>query len=297
MLIPVILGVTFIVFTLSYITPGDPADFILGDSAPHEAKEELRERLGLNDPFLVRYGNFILSAVQGDLGNSYRGRSVTDEIFTRFPNTLQLAVMGLLIAVLMGVLLGVISATKQYSIFDNIATTLGIVGVSLPNFWLGMMLVILFAVNLGWLPPSGFDHPSQWVLPALTLGTNQMAMVMRMSRSSMLEVIRQDYIRTARAKGQKESVVIWKHALRNALIPVTTYVGLTFGFLLGGAILTETIFSINGLGRFMVDSIRTRDLPVILSGVMILSITFSIVNLAVDILYAYLDPRIKSQYK
>jgi peptide/nickel transport system permease protein len=236
--------------------------------------------------------------VQGDLGFTYAAqRSVTDEIFTRFPNTLQLAVMGLIIAVVLGVSLGIVSAVKQYSVFDNGATIFGILFVSLPNFWLGMMLVILFAVNLGWLPPSGFERPAQWILPAVTLGTGQMAMIMRMSRSSMLEVIRQDYIRTARAKGQKESIVIWNHALRNALIPVTTYVGLMFGWLLSGAVLTETIFSINGIGRLMVQSIRSRELPIVLGSLTVLSVLFSLVNLLVDILYAYLDPRIKSQYK
>ena len=298
MVIPVIVGVTFIIFSLSYITPGDPADFILGDSAPREAKERLREELGLNDPFFVRYANFIINAVQGDLGQSYNTRrSVSDEILARFPTTMHLAGMGLALAVFLGVTLGVISATKQYSIFDNLATVFGLVFVSIPNFWLGMMMVIIFAVNLKWFPPSGFSSPIQWVLPTVTLGTGQMAAIMRMSRSSMLEVVRQDYIRTARSKGQKESVVIWKHALRNALIPVTTYVGLTFGFLLAGAVLTETIFSINGMGRFMVQSVMNRDLPIMLGGVLILSVAFSLVNLLVDILYAYLDPRIKSQYK
>ena len=298
MVIPVIIGVTFTIFTIMNLSPGDPVDFILGDGATHEAKEALRERLGLNEPFLIRYGNFIINAFQGDLGVTYAAqRSVSDEIFTRFPNTLQLAVMGLIIAVFFGVSLGIVSAVKQYSLIDNGATIFGILFVSLPNFWLGMMLVILFAVNLGWLPPSGFDRPSQWVLPAITLGTGQMALIMRMSRSSMLEVIRQDYIRTARAKGQKERVVILRHALRNALIPVTTYIGLLFGWLLGGAILTETIFSINGVGRLMVQSMRARDIPIVLGGVTILSVVFTLVNLLVDILYAYLDPRIKAQYK
>jgi len=298
MVIPVIIGVTFIIFTILNITPGDPADFILGDGAPLEAREALREQLGLNDPFFVRYGNFLFNAAQGDLGITYGAqRSVSDEIFTRFPNTLQLAVMGLIIAVFFGVSLGIISAVKQYSVIDNGATVFGILFVSLPNFWLGMMLVILFAVNLGWLPPSGFERPSQWVLPAFTLGTGQMAMIMRMSRSSMLEVIRQDYIRTARAKGQKESVVILSHALRNALIPVTTYCGLMFGWLLSGAVLTESIFSINGIGRLMVQSMRARETPIVLGGVTVLSVVFTFVNLLVDILYAYLDPRIKSQYR
>jgi peptide/nickel transport system permease protein len=205
--------------------------------------------------------------------------------------------MALLVAVVLGIPLGVISSTKQYSIFDTGATIFGLTFVSIPNFWLGMMLVLFFSVQLGWFPSSGWDGPMNWILPSFTLGTGAMAMVMRMSRSSMLEVIRQDYIRTARAKGQKESVVIWNHALRNALIPVVTSVGLTFGFLLGGAVLTETIYSINGVGRFMVGAIASRNLPVVQTGVLFTAIVFSLVNLGVDILYAYLDPRIKSQYK
>jgi len=298
MLIPVLLGVTFIIFTLSYITPGDPATMTLGEGSPPEAIEALREEWGLNDPFLVRFVRYVAQAAQGNLGETYSTRRlVIDEIMIRFPATLQLAVMGLVISIILGIPLGVISATKQYSLFDNFATIFGLIFVSIPNFWLGMMLVVFFSVNLGWLPPSGFDTPLHWILPALTLGTGQMAVVMRMSRSSMLEVIRQDYIRTARAKGQKESVIVWSHALRNALIPVVTAVGLSFGFLLGGAVLTETIFSINGIGRFMVQAINMRDHPIINGGVLFLAVSFSIVNLAVDILYAYLDPRIKSQYK
>jgi len=297
MVVPVILGVTFIVFALLSLAPGDPVIMILGDGASEAAVQDLREELGLNDPFLLQYVNFVVNAVQGDLGRSYGGRSVSEEIFTRMPNTVQLAGMGLLLAIVLGIGLGVVSAVKQYSIFDNAATIFGILFVSLPNFWLGMLFVIFFSVNLGWLPPSGFDTPAQWVLPTLTLGLTQMALIMRMARSSMLEVIRQDYIRTARAKGQKESIVIWRHAIRNAMIPVTTYVGLLFGWLLGGAVLTETIFSINGVGRLMVQSIRTRDLPIVLGGILILSMAFTLVNLLVDIMYAYLDPRLKAQYK
>jgi len=298
MLIPVLIGVTFIIFTLSYITPGCPATMTLGETAPAEAIEALRQEWGLDDPFIIRFVRYVADAARLNLGETYATRRpVMEEILTRFPATLQLAVMGLFISVLLGIPLGVISATKQYSLFDNLATIFGLIFVSIPNFWLGMMLVVFFSVNLGWLPPSGFETPAQWILPAFTLGTGQMAVVMRMSRSSMLEVIRQDYIRTARAKGQKESVVVWNHALRNALIPVVTAVGLTFGFLLGGAVLTETIFSINGIGRFMVQSINSRDNPVINGGVLFLALSFSVVNLGVDILYAYLDPRIKSQYK
>lgn len=298
MMIPIILGVTFVIFFMTYITPGDPAQLALGEAAPPAAVEALREEMGLNDPFLVRYVTYVVNMVQGDLGNSFvTRRGVVDEIADRFPTTLMLAFYGTILSILIGIPLGIISATKQYSIFDNAATSAGLLGVSIPNFWLGLMLIILFSINLGWLPPSGLEEPAAWILPVITLGTGSAAMVMRITRSSMLEVIRQDYIRTARAKGQKESVIIWKHALRNALIPVVTAVGLDFGFLLGGAVLTESIYALPGLGRFMVDSIRTRDFPIIQGGVLFLAIVFSLVNLLVDILYAYIDPRIKSQYK
>ena len=297
-MIPVVLGVSLVVFTLLYITPGNPAQMILGPQARQEDIQALEEELHLNDPFIVRYGRFVVNAAQFDLGSSYSTkRQVGSELLSRFPNTLILTGFSLIIALLLGIPLGIISATKQYSIFDNLATVFGLVGVSIPNFWLGLMLMILFALNLKWVPPSGFSTPIHWILPSITLATGQIAMVMRMTRSSMLEVIRQDYIRTARAKGQKESIVVWRHAFRNALIPVVTAVGISFGGLLGGAILTETVFAIPGIGSFMVDSIRSRDQPVILGGVLFLAVSFSIVNLIVDILYAYLDPRIKSQYK
>ena len=298
MMIPVVLGVSLVVFTLLYITPGNPAQMILGPQARQEDIQALEEELHLNDPFIVRYGRFVMNAAQFDLGSSYSTkRQVGSELLSRFPNTLILTGLSLIIALFIGIPLGIISATKQYSIFDNLATVFGLVGVSIPNFWLGLMLMILFALNLKWVPPSGFSTPIHWILPSITLATGQIAMVMRMTRSSMLEVIRQDYIRTARAKGQKESIVVWRHAFRNALIPVVTAVGISFGGLLGGAILTETVFAIPGIGSFMVDSIRSRDQPVILGGVLFLAVSFSIVNLIVDILYAYLDPRIKSQYK
>ena len=297
-MIPIILGVTFIIFYMTYITPGDPAVVVLGEAAPQEAIEALREEMGLNDPFIVRYINYVINMVQGDLGTSFvTRRGVAEEITDRFPTTLMLAFYGTILSIIIGIPLGVLSATKQYSIFDTIATTIGLLGVSIPTFWLGLMMIILFSVNLGWLPPTGLDTWTAWIMPVITLGFFSGAMVMRITRSSMLEVIRQDYIGTARAKGQKESVIIWKHALRNALIPVVTAVGLDFGFLLGGAVITESIFAIPGLGRFMIDSIRTLDFMIIQGGVLFLAIVFSLVNLMVDILYAYIDPRIKSQYK
>lgn len=298
MLIPVMLGVVFIVFTMMYFTPGDPAKIMLGEQAPEEAVQALREELGLNDPYLVQFFNYVKNALSGDIGRSYKtSRPVSEEILTRFPATLKLAALGVIVAVAIGIPLGIISATKQYSILDNIAMVVALIGVSMPSFWQALMMVLLFSVKLGWFPSSGFSTPMAMVLPAITIGTGSAAIITRMTRSSMLEVIRQDYIRTARAKGQVESVVINQHALKNALIPIITVIGLQFGFLLGGAVLTESIYSIPGVGRLMVDSIKSRDFPVVQGGVLFIAITFSIVNLLVDILYAFVDPRIKSQYK
>jgi peptide/nickel transport system permease protein len=280
------------------VTPGCPATITLGEASGRVAIESLRDEWGLNDPFLTRYVRFLGNLVQGDLGQSYTTRRpVWDEIMERFPTTFLLALYGTILSIIIGVPLGILSATKQYTIFDNAATTFGLLGVSIPNFWLGLMLIILFSLNLGWLPPSGLATPAAWVLPIITLGTGSAALVMRITRSSMLEVIRQDYIRTARAKGQRESVVIWRHALRNALLPVITAVGLDFGFLLGGAILTESIYALPGIGRFILESITMRNFSVVQGGVLFMAISFSLVNLFVDILYAYVDPRIKSQYK
>lgn len=298
MLIPVLLGVTFIVFTLMYITPGDPARLSLGESAPESAVQELREEMGLNKPFLARYGNYIKDLVlHQDIGKSYvTKRPVMQELAASFPATLKLAGLSMLFAILLGIPIGIISAVKQYSWFDSITMIIALIGISMPVFWLGLLLIILFAVNLKWLPSSGFSSIKYMILPAVSLGAQSVAVITRMTRSSMLEVIRQDYIRTARAKGQREKIVVLKHALGNALIPIITVTGLQFGGLLGGAVLTETIFSIPGIGRLMVDSIKMRDFPVVQGGVLFIAIMFSIVNLLVDLLYAYVDPRIKSQY-
>ncbi|MGB6127553.1 MAG: nickel ABC transporter permease [Psychrilyobacter sp.] len=298
LLIPVLLGVSFLVFSIMSFTPGDPAQLILGESAPKVQVLALREKMGLNDPFLMQYGRFVLNAVQGDFGRSYTsGREVFGEIFQRFPNTLILAIIGVIIAILIGIPVGIISATKQYSIMDSTSMIAALLGVAMPNFWLGLMLILFFSVGLGWLPSGGFGGWKSLILPSITLGTGAAAIITRMTRSSMLEVIRQDYIRTARAKGVSEKKVINKHALKNALIPVITVVGLQFGYLLGGAVLTETVYSWPGVGRMMVEAIRSKDTPVVLAAVLFLATTFSIVNLFVDILYGFVDPRVKSQYK
>lgn len=298
LLIPVLLGVSFLVFSIMSFTPGDPAQLILGESAPKAQVLALREEMGLNDPFLMQYGKFVLNAVQGDFGRSYTsGREVFGEIFQRFPNTLILAVIGVIIAILIGIPVGIISATKQYSIMDSTSMIAALLGVAMPNFWLGLMLILFFSVGLGWLPSGGFGGWKSLILPSITLGTGAAAIITRMTRSSMLEVIRQDYIRTARAKGVSEKKVINKHALKNALIPVITVVGLQFGYLLGGAVLTETVYSWPGVGRMMVEAIRSKDTPIVLAAVLFLATTFSVVNLFVDILYGFVDPRVKSQYK
>ncbi|WP_067583844.1 nickel ABC transporter permease [Endozoicomonas ascidiicola] len=297
LLIPVLLGVSLLVFAIMSFTPGDPAQLILGENAPAEAVAELREEMGLNDPFVLRYARFVGNAVTGDLGQSYTsGRDVFDENFSRFPNTLILAALGVLIAVVIGIPIGIISATRQYSMIDSGSMIFALLGVSMPNFWLGLMMILLFAVNLGWVPSGGYSSWSSLIMPAITLGTGSAAIITRMTRSSMLEVIRQDYIRTARAKGVAENVVINRHALKNALIPVITVIGLQFGMLLGGAVLTETVFSWPGVGRMMVDAIRQKDTPTVLGAVVFLATTFSLVNLFVDLLYGFVDPRIKSQY-
>ena len=298
MMIPVLIGVSFVIFSMLYFAPGDAADVILGDQATLSDKQLFRAQNGLDKPFLVQYLNYMKGVIlRGDLGTSYVTRQpVTDEIIARFPTTLRLSALSVALAVVIGVSVGIISATRQYSFIDHFATSLSMIGVSMPNFWQGMMLIIVFAVWLRWLPPSGFSTPLHWILPAVTVGTNASANIMRMTRSSMLEIIRQDYIRTARAKGQTERVVIMKHALKNALIPIITVVGLSFGRLLGGAVLTESIFSIAGVGKLMVDAIKLKNTPMVQGGVLFIAFVMSIVNLVVDVLYSFADPRIRSMY-
>lgn len=297
-LLPVILGVSFVVFTMLYITPGDPARMALGQQASEEAVQNFREAEGLNDPFLVQYGRYVMNAVKGDLGTSYTTKlPVVKEILNVFPNTLKITLLSMAIAIIIGIPFGVLSAVKQYTFFDSVIMFFAMVGISMPVFWLGLILILVFSVQLGLLPPSGFYGFKYMILPAITLSAQAVAIITRMTRSSMLEVIRQDYIRTVRAKGQKEGRVIGFHALKNALIPIITVIGTQFGYLLGGAILTEVIFSINGVGRLMVEAIKMRNYPVVQGGVLFTALAFSIVNLLVDLLYAYVDPRIKAQYK
>lgn len=298
LLIPVLLGVTVVIFTLLYFTPGDPAITVLGDTATEEELEACREELGLNDSYFVQLFKYIWNVCHGDFGKSYlNGRSVSADLIKRFPTTLLLAVLSTLVAVVVAIPLGIVSATHQNQIIDAVARVFSLIFVSMPNFWSGFLLIIIFAVNLKWLPASGFYGMKYWILPMVCLGLSVTGEIVRSTRSSMLEVIRQDYIRTARAKGATERTVIWHHALKNALIPVVTIIGLRIGLSLGGSILTESIFSIPGLGRFLVDAVKARDYPIVRGGVLLIALSYGVVNLIVDIVYAFIDPRIKSQYQ
>lgn len=296
-LVVVLIGVSFLVFMLLSLTPGDPVRMMLGESATPEAQEALREEMGLNDPLLVQYGRYMKNIiVHQDLGTSYTTqRPVPGEILNVFPNTVTLAVAAVIIAIVVGIFLGIISAVKQNSLLDNIVMVLALIGTSAPIFWIGILMILLFSVQLGWFPPSGFGSFKQLIMPAIALGLQSTAVVARMTRSSVLEVIRQDFVKTARAKGQKEIVVIVKHVFRNALIPIITVVGLQFGTLLGGAMLTEIVFSIPGVGRLMIDAIKQRDFPIVQGSVLFVAACFSLVNLAVDLLYAVVDPKVSKE--
>ena len=298
MLIPVLIGVSLIVFTLMQLSPGDPAMIILGAQAAPEDIANLREEMGLNDPLVMQFLRFLLGMFKLDFGTSYKdGMPVLSKLLEALPYTAQLTFSAVALALIVGIPAGIISATKQYSIFDRIVTVAALIGFSTPNFWLSIMLILVFSVNLQWLPVSGTGTILHLVLPSIALGLQSAAVFTRMTRSSMLEVLNMDYIRTARAKGLSERVVILKHALKNALIPVITVVGLQIGLLFGGAILTETVFAWPGVGRLMIDSIRAKDTPVVQGGVIFTASIFVFINLLVDILYAYVDPRVKAQYK
>ena len=296
--IPVLIGVTFIIFTMMYFTEGDPTLLMLGEDATPEQHQELRDRMGLDDPFLVQYGNYLFGILRGDLGTSFTtGLPVIDEILPRIPITLRLAVLSTLLAIIIGIPAGIFSAVRQYSILDNIIMVFATMSLTIPNFWLALLLLLFFSVHLGWLPSFGLEGPLYYILPVLSISMTSLAVFTRMTRSSMLEVIRQDYIRTAHSKGQSEMKIIFKHALKNALIPIITIIGLQFAVVLGGAVVNETVFSIPGLGRLMVDAIRARNYPVVQGGVLVIAFMFVLLNLIVDLLYAFVDPRIKTQYQ
>ncbi|SHH90122.1 ABC transporter permease [Virgibacillus chiguensis] len=292
-LIPVLIGVTILVFSLMHLSPGNPAHIIAGESAPPDTVEQIEERLGLNDPIPVQYFNFVKDAAMLDFGNSWRtSLPVSEELWPKFWVTFELAVYSTLFSIFLGLIAGIISAVRKYSFADVSIMLIALFGLSMPNFWFGLMLMQWFSIKLGWLPPTGWGTPEQIVMPVITLGTMGAAVIARMTRSSMLDVISQDYIRTARAKGLGERIVIYRHALKNALIPVVTVVGLQFGSLLAGAVLTESVFAINGMGKLIIDRILARDFPVVQAAVLVIAIVFVFVNLIVDISYKFLNKRI-----
>jgi len=291
---PALLGVAVIVFAVVRLAPGDPVDLLVGEFADLETKRVMRERFGLDQPLEVQFAIFLGNLAQGELGESVRTRRpVTSELATFFPNTLELTLAAMAVALLIGIPAGVLSAVRPNSLADFVATLIALIGVSMPVFWFGLLAILIFSVELGWFPVAGRGTLSHVVLPAISLGLGGTAILARMTRSSMLEVLNQDYIRTARAKGLVGRVVVYKHALRNAMIPVITVTGLQFGTLMAGAVLTETVFSWPGVGQLMVQSILARDYPVVQGAVLLVATTFILVNLAVDLFYGSLDPRIR----
>ena len=317
-----LLGVSIVVFFMVRAIPGDPAQLLLGQQATEEQVQQVRQNMGLDKPVIVQYGIFLADAVRGDLGDSIvTGRPVTTELLARLPATLELTAFAMLVAILVGVPVGVISAVKQYSLLDKFTSVLALIGISMPIFWLAMILIVIFFVNLGWLPFPGrlstgyavtsitglvlvdslltlnfaafWDGLKHLILPAIALGTIPMAVIMRMTRSSMLEVMGEDYVRTARAKGVVPWRVIFKHALRNAMLPTVTVIGLQAGLLMGGAVITEQIFSWPGVGQIAAESVYRRDYAMIQGVVLYGATLFVLVNLVVDVLYAVLDPRVR----
>lgn len=298
MIVVVVLCVSFIVYGVMDLVPGDAATTALGDEATQEQLERYREEHGLNDPLLVRYVRYMSGVIRKDLGKSaYNGEDVWTLFFSKFGYTLQLAGASVLLTVVLSIPLGILAAVRQNSWWDTSASSLSFVGLAMPNFWVGLLLIILFAVQLGWLPANG--AAAGWksiILPAITCGTGNMAALTRTTRSAMLDVLQQDYLRTARSKGAREQVVIWKHALRNAAIPIVTQIGNQCAALVGGALVTERVFSWPGVGNYLVTAILQSDYEVVTGFVIMIAVAVSIVLLVVDIIYAYMDPRVKAQY-
>jgi len=294
MLVPVLFGVVLVSFSLLHLVPGDPAQIMAGEVATAQDIARIRAEYGLDKPLVVQFGHFVWNAARGDFGISIRSRHPIKELlFQRLTFTLQLSLASILVASTIGLLAGMISSTRQYSVFDTASMLGALFGISMPIFWLGILLILVFAVKLHWLPSGGTGSLRYLVLPAIALGSASAAVIARMTRASMLEVARQDYIRTARATGYAERVVIFRHALKNAMIPVLTVFGLEFGYMLGGAVLTETVFSLPGIGRLLVEGIFMRDYPVVQGAMMVVGTTFVLVNLLTDVAYAFFDPRIR----
>ncbi len=297
LLIPVVIGVSFVVYGIMSMVPGDPVYQVLSEDATPEQIAATRHEMGLDQPFMVRYGKYMLGLLRGDMGKSYISkRAVFNTYMQRFPATLKLGVASIIFAVALAIPLGVLSATHQNGFLDTLSSVISLLGVSMPNFWLGLLLILFFSQKLGWFPSGGNKKAVSLILPAITEGAFLSALIMRTTRSSMLEVIRQDYIVTAKSKGVSRWSAIIKHGLKNALIPIVTATGMNFAYVLGGPALTETVFSWPGVGRLIVDSMNERDIPMVTGCLVLSTLVVSIVNLIVDIAYAYLDPRIKARY-
>ena len=298
LLIPVLLGVAFIIFTIMAIQPGDPGRMILGASATQEAVDLLNEQLGINRPFLTRFFDYLYNAIfRLDFGTSYRtSQPVFNDVFGRVGTSLKIAFNGIAMATIIGVPLGILSAVKQYSFVDNFSRITAMLAATIPPFWLGMMLILIFSLKMGILPSNGVSNWKCFILPMITLGIPYAGTMLRMTRSSMLETIRSDYVRTAKAKGVPQGVITFKHALMNALLPIITTMATSFGGLLGGAVITESVFSMPGLGTLIVTGIRNRDMPVVMAATILLAFMFGIIMLIADLLYAFVDPRIKAKY-
>jgi ABC-type dipeptide/oligopeptide/nickel transport system permease component len=293
-IIPVILVVSFAVFFMVNLIPGDPVLNMIGPDAPHGAAEAMREKLGLNDPLLTRYFRFMSGVLKGDLGVSiFSQKPVGEEILNRYRTTLKLAIGGTIVASVFGVLFGVIAAINHNKFLDNVVMVVSLLSVSTPSFFLALLMMLFFSLYLGILPSTGLRTPLSYVLPILTLGTHSVGLIARTTRSAMLDVLGQDYIRTSRSGGLPNSTIIYSHALKNVLIPVVTVIGLRFGGLLAGSALVESVFAIPGLGRLLIDGVMKRDYPVVQGTILVISVTFVVVNTAVDLLYAMIDPRIK----
>lgn len=297
LMIPIVLGISFIIFTIISVTPGDPVQLIMGTDADPVLMEAKREEWGLNDNFLVRYAKYIGGVVTGDLGTSYRtGNSVAGEIAQRLPKTMVIALGGIGLSVLVGVPLGLISAVKQYSFIDYFARVLAMLLTAIPAFWLGLMSLLYFCLKHRWLPATGGESAAGFILPVLVLAASATATQTRTTRSSVLEAIRQDYVKMARAKGVKESRVIFKHVLRNSILPVITIAGMNIGVQMGGTVVIENVFAISGMGNFLVNSVRVKDAPAIVGTLMVVATFIALMNLIVDLIYAVVDPRLKSQF-
>ncbi len=295
-LIPVMVGITLLIFFIMSLTPGEPGRMILGPLATEEEVQTVNEQLGYNRPFFTRYFDYLFSLVQGDFGKSYINTlPVMETISTRLPVTLQLTVYSIVLTVLVSLPLGVIAAMKQYSFFDGASVLFAILLSAMPVFWLGLLLILAFSLRLGWFPATGAEGLKSFVLPTIAMAAGTIAVVTRMTRTTMLTVIREDYIRSAKAKGASQWQVIKHHALRNTLIPVVTVLGINFGTMLGGTVLVENVFGMPGIGALLVDSIRMKDEPVVMGCVILLALFFCIVNLAVDVSYAYIDPRLREK--